>query len=99
MGGESWLHRLEPVVRKVRRRKPPGLFALRSRSNSGCRVGAGPRDGTPVARRAEDAVLSQDVRLERNACIHSNRARTFAEGGLDVRQSLLEGNGGEASGS
>ena len=89
VGGQPRLHRPEPVVRPLRRRRSARLPALRSRSRRGRHVrqvretALRPARG---ARRAGDAGARQDHRLEGLPRLRADRARADAEGGLDVRQ-------------
>ena len=56
LGGQPRMHRPEPVVRPLRRHRPPGLPALRPRSRSrGVPFAACARDGAGRARRARVA--------------------------------------------
>ena len=87
---------------QVRRRRSAGLSALRSRSRDRRGVRSRARNGARRARRArhaEDAVAREDDRLEGAARLRADRARSAAEGGVDVRQGARAGAGRAPSGA
>ena len=90
VGDQSRLHRSQSVVRAVRRRRSSGLPALRSRSRRRARRSTQVRETgarrARRARRAEDAVAREDDRVEGAARLRADRARSGAEGRLDVRE-------------
>ena len=76
LGGEPRLHRPQPVVCPLRRHRPAGLSALRSRSRAGRAVRARARDGARRARRARVArhdAAGEDERLDA-ACTSTCRS-------------------------
>ena len=101
LGGEPRLHRPQPVVRALRRHRPAGLPAFRSRSRAGRAVRAGARDRARRARRAGGAghdAAGEDQRLERACTSTCPIVRgPAAEGGLAVRQAAGQGAGAAAS--
>ena len=93
VGRQPRLHRLESVVRPMRRRRPARLSALRSRSGSEGDFRPGPGDRRPRPRGPdppEDAVLSQDHGLPGDPRLRSDPARPEAEGGLGIREGVRE---------
>ena len=90
LGDQSRLHRPEPVVRALRRRRSAGLPALRSRSRRRRDVDSGPaRPRASSATRSTTLKmpsLREDHRLARAARLRADRARAGAERGVDVRE-------------
>src|SRR5581483_101263 len=85
LGRQPRLHRPEPVVRPLRRRRPARLPPLRPRPRPARGIRAGPRGGArrpPGARRPRDAELGEDDRLARAPRLRADRPRPDAEGGV-----------------
>ncbi len=100
VGGESRLHRPQPMVRALRRRRPPRLSAFRSRSRARRDVRRRARDRVHRSRRARcarHAHVRQDDRIARPACLRSDRARADAARRVDVREGTRAGAGREAA--
>ena len=90
LGHQPRLHRPQPVVRALRRRRPARLPALRSRSRCRARPSSRCARSALLVRDALEALemppLVEDDRLEGHPRLRPDRARADAEGGLDVRQ-------------
>ena len=89
LGGQPRLHRPEPVVRPVRRRRPARLPALRPGPGGGRRLrprSRGRADRAREPRRARHAELREDHRVEGRARVRAHRARPHAEAGVGVHQ-------------
>ena len=87
LGRQSRLHRPEPVVRALRRRRSPRLPALRPRS--GARTRRSPacarrRCSCATHSRPRHGAAREDDRLARHPRLRADRARADAEGGVDA---------------
>ena len=95
LGRQPRLHRPEPVVRALRRRRPAGLPALRPRPGSRARRSTKVLESALLVREALDAlgmpVLREDDRLAGNSRLRPDRPRADAEAGVDVRQGVRAG--------
>ena len=87
LGGQPRLHRPEPLVRALRRRRPPRLPALRPRPREGTtpfREECG-RPRSSCARRSTAwacRAIAKTTGSQGHPCLRAHRARPDAEGGL-----------------